>query len=193
VTTDSRDEDLPALHLDKDGAALENLTSLPWQTVVVSEDGFADLGGGVSVREHTDGSVSAANHTGHELKNVIVWAPKMNATWFASVPDGTTVLSTGGKVVFTATGRTSASAGTRVVHSLDVTSLGLPLSGVGEDMTKTWGALSAASGAAVDWWPDDVPVVAGEIIGGEGRSTDTGLRIESDRLFFRVLGEGGAT
>ncbi len=193
VTTDARDEDLPALRLDKDGASLENLTSLPWQTVVVSEDGFTDLAGGVCVREHTDGSVSVANRTGHELKNVIVWAPKMNASWFASVPDGTTVLSTAGKIVFTATGRTSNSAGTRVVHALDMSSLALSLAGASDDMTRTWGALSSAAGTAVDWWPDDVPVVAGEIVGGEGGSTDTGLRIESDRLFFRVLGEGGAT
>jgi hypothetical protein len=193
VTTDSHDEDQPALRLDKDGASLENLTSLPWQTVVVSEDGFTDLGGGVCVREKVDGNVEVANRVGKELHNVIVWAPKMNATWFASIPNGTTVLSSSGKIIFTASGRVGASAGTRVVHAIDTPSFSLSLGKVSDDMSKTWGALAAASGSAVDWWPDDVPVVAGEIEGGEGSANDTGLRIESDRLFFRVVGEGGAT
>ncbi|HEY8038548.1 MAG TPA: hypothetical protein VIF15_02090, partial [Polyangiaceae bacterium] len=64
LATDSRDQGDAVLRLDKDGASLENLTSLPWQTVVVSEDGFTDLGGGIAVREKTDGSVVVSNHTG---------------------------------------------------------------------------------------------------------------------------------
>jgi hypothetical protein len=32
----------------------------------------------------------------------------------------------------------------------------------------------------------------GEIVGGEGVHADAGLRVESDRLLFRVVGEGGA-
>jgi hypothetical protein len=53
--------------------------------------------------------------------------------------------------------------------------------------------MASAGGTAVDWFPDDVPVVLGEIEGGEGAKSDTGLRVESDRLLFRVVGEGGAT
>jgi hypothetical protein len=35
-------------------------------------------------------------------------------------------------------------------------------------------------------------VVQGEIVGGEGVHSDAGLRVESDRLLFRIVGEGGA-
>ena len=59
-------------------------------------------------------------------------------------------------------------------------------------MAGTWGALAAAAAASVDWWPDDVPAVLAEVEGGDGATSDTGLRIESSRLLIRVLGQGGA-
>jgi hypothetical protein len=193
VTTDSRDHGSPVLRLDKGGASLEELTSLPWQTVVVGEDGFTDLAGGVSVREKKDGSVVVANRTGHALRNVVVWAPKSDATWFASIADGETILSTSGRTLFTPTARRVSTAGTRTVHELDTSRFTTVLGKAAEDMTTQWSALSLAAGSATDWWPDDVPVVLGEIRGGEGATTDGGLRVESDVLLFRVVGEGGAT
>ncbi|HEX3344073.1 MAG TPA: hypothetical protein VHS09_05840, partial [Polyangiaceae bacterium] len=120
VTTDTRSQGNPVLRLDKDGASLEDLTSLPWQTVVVSEDGFTELGSGIAVREKSDGSVVVANHTGRELKNVIVWAPKMDARFFATVAAGDTVLSSGGRALFDAASRRSVTAGTRAVHPIDL-------------------------------------------------------------------------
>jgi hypothetical protein len=192
LTTDSHDRDAPVLRLDKDGASLENLTSLPWQTVVVGEDGYTELGAGLAVREKGDGSVVVANHTGRELRNVVVWAPKTDASWFASVPAGDTVLSTSGRTLFTPSARRVGSTGTRVVHDLD-TSRFTTLGHAADDMTAQWSALAEAAGSATDWWPDDVPVVIGEVRGGEGTTTDAGLRVENDVLLFRVVGEGGAT
>jgi hypothetical protein len=193
VTTDSHDHGSPVLRLDKDGASLEELTSLPWQTVVVSEDGFADLGKGIAVRENGDGSVVVANRTGRELRNVVVWAPKSDASWFASIGDGETVLSTSGRTLFVPSARRSTTAGTRPVHELDTSRFVTVLGHAGEDMATQWSALSSAAGSATDWWPDDVPVVLGEIRGGEGVKADGGLRVETDALLFRVVGEGGAT
>jgi hypothetical protein len=193
VTTDSRDRDAPVLRLEKDGASLENLTSLPWQTVVVGEDGFTELAGGIAVREKSDGSVVVANHTGKELRDVVIWAPKTDASWFQSIPDGQTVLSTSGRTLFAPSSRRVGSSGTRMVHELDTSRFATVLGHAAEDMTTQWSALSAAAGSATDWWPDDVPVVLGEIHGGEGAKTDGGLRVEHDVLLFRVVGEGGAT
>jgi hypothetical protein len=193
VTTDSRDHGSPVLRLDKGGASLEELTSLPWQTVVVGEDGFTDLAGGVAVREKSDGSVVVANHTGHELTNVVVWAPKSDATWFASIADGETILSSSGRTMFIPTARRSTMVGSRTVHDLDVSRFSTVLGHAAEDMTAHWSAVSAAAGSATDWWPDEIPVVLGEIRGGEGVKSDGGLRVESDVLLFRVVGEGGAT
>ncbi|HEY1697565.1 MAG TPA: hypothetical protein VGG39_35635 [Polyangiaceae bacterium] len=193
VSADSRSQGSPVLRLDKDGAMLEDLTSLPWQTVVVSEDGFTELGGGIAVREKSDGSVVVANHTGRELQNVVVWAPKSDANWFASVPDGQTILSTSGKTVFAPSARHSRTAGTRTVHELDSSRFPAALGHAGDEMAPLWGAMTAAAGPSPDWWPDDVPVVMGEIRGGEAVTSDAGLRMEHDVLLFRVVGEGGAT
>ncbi len=192
LVTDSHEQREPVLRLEKEGASLEGFTSLPWQTVVVSEDGFADVGKGLSVRSRPDGSVSVTNHTGRTLKDVIVWAPSTDASWFASLDDGATVLSSGGRTLFSPTARVAVTAGVRTVHSLDTSRFRAVL-GVdpSQDMTAAWSAIAAAAGSSVDFWPDDVPVVMGEIVGGEGAHADSGLRVESDRLLFRVVGEGG--
>jgi hypothetical protein len=52
--------------------------------------------------------------------------------------------------------------------------------------------MEAAAGEAVDWWPDDVPVVMGEMIGEGSARSDSGLVLESDRVLFRIVGKGGA-
>ncbi|HEX8795291.1 MAG TPA: hypothetical protein VF765_30290 [Polyangiaceae bacterium] len=193
LSTDSQDTGQSVLRLDKDGLSLENLTSLPWQTVVVSEDGATQLGNGIAVRQKSDGSVVVANHTGHTLRNVVVWAPQTDASWFASIDDGTTILSTAGRTLFVPSAREERTAGTRTVHPWESARLRTVLAGKDADDMAPWNALVAGGGPSVDFWPDDVPVVIGEIVGGEGATNDAGLRIESDRLFFRVVGEGGAT
>jgi hypothetical protein len=193
LSTDSQDTGQAVLRLDKDGASLENLTSLPWQTVVVSEDGATQLGGGIAVREKSDGSVVVANHTGHAIRNVVVWAPQTDASWFASIDDGATVISTAGRTLFVPTAREEHTAGTRTVHPWDLGRVRSVLASKVADDMGPWSALVGGGGPSVDFWPDDVPVVIGEIAGGEGATSDAGLRIESDRLFFRIVGEGGAT
>jgi hypothetical protein len=193
LTGDSSDRGRPVLHIDQDGPSLDKLTSLPWQTLVVGEEGFVELAGGVGLREQGDGSVAASNHTGKELRNVIVWAPKADATWFATIPDGATVVSTSGRTLFTRAARRVGSAGTRVVHELGASNFWSAPGRAGEAMVAQWSALAAASGSDTDWWPDDVPVALGEVRGGEGAKVDGGLRVESDVLMFRVVGEGGAT
>ena len=161
--------------------------------MVVSEDGFADLGAGITVRSRPDGSVVVTNHTGRKLKDVVVWAPQTDASWFASIDAGATVVSTSGRTLFPPAGRLTVSAGTRSVHELDASRFRSTLGAdAADEMTTAWAALAAAAGNSVDFWPDDIPVVMGEIVGGEGVHADAGLRVESDRLMFRVVGEGGA-
>lgn len=193
LANDSPDKRAPVLAIDKEGTTLEELSSLPWQTVVVSEDGFADIGAGIAVHTRPDGSVAVTNRTGRKLVDVVVWAPSTDASWFASVDPGATIVSTAGRTLFQPATRLSTTAGTRSVHQLDTARFHQVLGGApAEEMTSAWSALSAAAGSAVDWWPDDAPVVIGELSGGDGVRSDTGLRVESDRMMFRVVGEGGA-
>jgi len=43
----------------------------------------------------------------------------------------------------------------------------------------------------VDFWPEDVPVLVGQMDGGEGKLTDSGFPLEADRALLRVVGVGG--
>ena len=46
-------------------------------------------------------------------------------------------------------------------------------------------------GSELENIPDDVPTLIAQIDGGEGKSQDSGLRLESDRMLVRVVGFGG--
>ncbi len=188
---DSRSHENAVLRVDRNGAALENLTSLPWQTVVVREDGFTDWKGAISVIGNADTTVDVVNHTGRKLVDVLVWAPGRDLVWFASLEDGGRVRSSAGKHVLGASGRRRSTAGTRSVHPLQAHDLGLAITGKYNDkVAATWGTFEAAAGESVDWWPDDTPVVMGEML-VEKAGSDSGLSLENDRVMFRVVGTGG--
>ena len=52
-------------------------------------------------------------------------------------------------------------------------------------------ALEYASPRNVEFWPPDVPVLIGQLDGGEGKQTDSGFPLEADRTLLRVVGTGG--
>jgi hypothetical protein len=43
----------------------------------------------------------------------------------------------------------------------------------------------------VEYWPADVPVLAAQLDGGEGKQADSGFPLEVDRALLRVVGTGG--
>ena len=194
VATDSREHGDAEMSLDRDGARLENLTALPWQTVVVEEDGMFDLPkGGVSILPASDGSVDVVNHTGRGLSHVAVWVPRQGVYYFPTLGDGATLHSGTGKLVIAAPLVSTTTAGTMTVHLLDTAAFtsALPSSDVAW-ITERWAPLSQAAGYAVDWFPSDAATVMAEITGGEGVHSDAGLAVERDVLLLRVVGEGGA-
>jgi hypothetical protein len=194
VATESREHGDAEMSLERDGARLENLTALPWQTVVVAEDGMFDLPrGGVSILPAPDGSVDVANHTGRALSHVVVWVPRQGIYYFAALRDGATIHAATGKLVIGASSVSATTAGSLGVHALDAsvfTSV-LPSSDV-TWMTEKWAPLSQAAGYGVDWFPSDAATVMAEVDGGEGAHSDAGLAVERDVLLLRVVGEGGA-
>ncbi len=179
------------LRIDRNGAAIEGLTSLPWQTVVVVEDGAFELGGGVAILPTPDGSADVVNRTGRRLRDVFVYLPGKALTYFPDLPDGGRVHASSGLPASAAHTRRTVSAGSRAVHPLDVADLISSFDKARSSLLVTWQPLEAAAGDQVDWWPDDAPVVLAELIGGEGRTNDSGLSIESDRTLVRIVGAGG--
>jgi hypothetical protein len=192
ATGDSRSHENAILRVDRDGAALENLTSLPWQTVVVREDGFSDWKGAVSVVKNADGSIDVTNRTGNKLIDVLVWTPGIDVRWFASLEEGAHVRSTAGRFALSSSSRRHATSGTRTVHPLQAHDLGYAVTMKYNDrLAQAWTPFENAAGEAVDWWPDDVPVVVAEMVGSEKARQDSGLGLESDRVLVRVVGYGG--
>jgi hypothetical protein len=193
ATTDSIVHDLSALRLDRNGVTLENISSLPWQTVVVREDGFADLKGGISVIPTSDGSVDVVNHTGAALKDVLVYAPKEGVHYFGTVKDGEKIHGADGRSVMSAVTRPTSTAGSVTVHPFGSSVLAAGLGGpAADELVRVWQPLESATGDSVDWWPDTTPAVIGEMEGGEHTLRDSGLVVEHDRLLFRIVGRGGA-
>ncbi|WP_437575806.1 hypothetical protein [Sorangium sp. So ce887] len=187
------------LVVDRDGARLTKVAALPWQTVIVREDGAAPLGDGIAIVAEPSGEVVVSNRSGRDLRGGVLWLPEGAARYFARIQNGEKVSSRAGvDLAARAEGqRWLAHAGFgRRVGGIDIHDLGgsllVPLlepdaPGLG----AAWLAIEEAAGTAVDWFPAGVPVLFGQLDGGEGRASDSGLRIESDRVLVRIVGLGG--
>jgi hypothetical protein len=189
TSTDARTQ-AGTLRVERDGTTLTDLTSLPWETVVVREDGMMDLRGGVVVRAATGGNVVVENHSGHVLKDVLVHAPKTTeVTYFATIDDGETVDLPRGRRV-TGIGGSSAGFGTYSVHELGAESVQYALTGrEGKRFSEAWAPIEAAAGAGIDWWPEDAPALVAEVAGMPKAAQDAGLLLESERVLVHVVGE----
>ncbi len=193
MSSDSAMDDAAVLRVDRNGLSLENIRSLPWQTLVVREHGFTDLKGPVVVKTSKSGGLDVTNKTGSTLLDALVYAPGDGVYYFEKIKSGETVSSGSGKLVLSAVSRRGVGAGAMTVHPFDPS--GLMSSGVAKKdldrLQKEWTPFTSSAGEAVDWWPDDKPVVMGELEGGEKVKSDTGLSVEMDRMMVRIVGTGG--
>jgi hypothetical protein len=180
------DEVTRDLLVDRDGLRLERLREKPWQVQVVREDGFVNLGAGVSLVQGPNGELSIKNRCARDLLAVIVNAPGQGMSYFPKLSDGDTVSLRQGRSLG------PAPAGTRFgTRPLSVGSFHDQVEERAKGAGAAWEALESFTGSDVDWWPEDVPVLIAELDGGEGRSQDSGLRLDLDRVFVRVVGYGG--
>lgn len=174
------------LVVDRDGPHLTGLRGRPWEVVVVEEDGFMNLGGGVSLLRAADGSVTIKNRLGRDLVGAVLMpGGSRSARFFIRIKDGEAVSESTGQVVAV----TRASAAARGGFGLDMATDRLDSCSKG--LASAWDAIESATTRTVDFWPDDVPVLLGQLDGGEGKQTDSGFPLEADRTLLRVLGEGG--
>jgi hypothetical protein len=183
------------LRFDRNGVTLGELTSLPWQTVVVREDSFVDLQAGVTVWPAPDGSVTIVNRSGRVLKDVLVHVPGSDLAYITTIADGESAKSSDGRALVASASsppRRTIAAGALQAHPLGARDIQALMGGRdGERVGNAWEPLENAAGDAIDWWPEGVPVVVGEIVGMPKAQKDAGLALESDRVMFRVVGTGG--
>lgn len=174
------------LLVDRDGLRLERLREKPWQVQVVREDGFTNLGAGVSLLRAADGELTIKNRCARDLLGVIVKAPGQDFIYFPKLNDGQTVSLRQGRSIGPAPSPTPS--GTR---PLSASSFHDQVEERAKGVGAAWEALESLTGSDADWWPDDVPVLIAELEGGEGRTQDSGLRLDLDRVLVRVVGYGG--
>ncbi|WP_437598170.1 hypothetical protein WMF28_36335 [Sorangium sp. So ce590] len=187
------------LVVDRDGARLTEVAALPWQTVIVREDGAAPLGDGIAIVAEPSGELVVSNRSGRDLRGGVLWLPEGAARYFARIRDGEKVSSRAGvDLAARAEGQrwlAHAGFGRRVggidIHDLGGSLLVALLEPDAPGLGAAWLAIEEAAGTAVDWFPAGVPVLLGQLDGGEGRASDSGLRIESDRVLVRIVGLGG--
>lgn len=182
-----------SLVADRDGVQLVDLSTMPWETLIVREDGFASMGAGVSVLLDAGDEVTITNRMARDLRAVLAIVPakvrggSRTVYFFPRIRDGESKRASEGKVVSFAPWR---SGGTRLSES-DLSPIRRELESESTGLVAAWSALGTVSTRNVDWWPEDVPIILAQVDGGEGNSGDSGLRLDSDRVLLRVAGYGG--
>ncbi len=172
------------LVVDRDGPRLERFRAKPWQTVLVREDGFVDLGAGVSLVE-TGSDVVVTNRLGRHLVGVLVRRGDGRTFHFPRLDDGQTVTATSGTLV------PGVGMPTGVGVLLDASAFSDLLNQDEAGLGATWAALESYAFGETDWWPSDTPALIGQVVGGAGLTTDSGYALVQDRLLVRVVGIGG--
>lgn len=174
------------LVVDRDGARLSNLRGRPWEVVVVEEDGFMNLAGGVSLLRGTDGGVNIKNRLGRDLVGVVLMpGGTRDGRFFIRIKDGEEVSeSTGQRLAMSRSGALGRSG-------LELGPAKERLESCSKGLSLAWDAIESATTRNIDFWPVDVPVLLGQLDGGEGKLTDSGFPLEADRTLLRVIGVGG--
>jgi hypothetical protein len=178
------------LLVGRDGSLLEQLQATPWQPMVVREDGFIALEGGVNVVPAPGGDIAISNRLARDLLGVVVKPPDKAAVLLKRLSSGQTVLASQGHTPASPIG-VAKRKGWVGLHGLGAKGFAEELDRLADGLGASWRAFEALA-PDVDWWPNDVPVLIAEIDGGEGYETDAGLRVESERVLLRVIGWGGA-
>ena len=174
------------LVVDRDGARLTNLRGRPWEVVVVEEDGFIGLGGGVSLLRSVDGSIGIKNRLGRDLIGVVLMpGGSSRARFFIRIKDGEAVAEAAGQPL------SISRSGSLGRSALNLEPAKDRLESCSKGLSLAWDAIEAATTRNIDFWPADVPVLLGQLDGGEGKLSDSGFPLEADRTLVRVVGLGG--
>jgi hypothetical protein len=175
------------LVVDRDGAHVDRLRTRPWATTVLRDDGFASLAGGISIVENEQGDVVVRNRAARDLVAVLIKLPGGNIFAFPRLADGKSVRAKDGEALSSSIGAMPMYSR---VHPLAAQLLAPTVDKYAEGLGSALAALEAQA-PNTDFWPDDVPILLAQLDGGEGRTEDSGMLLERDRVIVRVVGFGG--
>ncbi|HYQ14683.1 MAG TPA: hypothetical protein VEQ58_02965, partial [Polyangiaceae bacterium] len=133
-----------------------------------------------------NGAITIKNRLGRDLVGVLLVPPgSRSPRFFIRIKDGEAVTEDVGQSV--AIGRGSSLS----ISSLNLSLVRTQLDSCSKGLGSAWDAIEGATTRNIDFWPDDVPVLLGQLDGGEGKQTDSGFPLEADRTLLRVVGLGG--
>lgn len=178
-----------SLVLGRDTAELVDLHGRPWETVLVREDGMTDLRGSVQfVGAGTE--LSVENTLPRDLIAVVAHAPGGDLRYFSRLRRGQRVRLDAGKPLPIPPSVVPAPLAPALPtpHRLDSYRFAALTDADVKGSSETWSAIEFAGREATDYWPDDRPVLIGELEGGDGVMDDSGLAVDYDRVLVRVVG-----
>jgi hypothetical protein len=167
------------------GTRLERVTSKAWKTLLLREEGIVDLGSGIALTLD-QGTLTVSNRSNRDLLGVVVRAADGQTYFYDVIHDGERLAMADSNAVQVIGAPARAVHFPLLIHNFD-----WRMDELSPGLAVAWRALEALRPGEVDWWPPDVPVLLGQLSGGEGRATDSGYPIESDRVLLRVVGYGG--
>jgi hypothetical protein len=178
-----------AVLLGRDTAELVDLHGRPWETVLVREDGMLDLKGSVRFVGQGEG-LAVQNDLPRDLVAVIAHAPDGDLRYFARIHKGERLRMDRGKALSIPPTVVPAplAPGLATPHRLDSYRFASLADADVSGTSAAWSAVEDAARDETDFWPDDRPVLIGELEGGDGETRDSGLSMDYDRILVRVLG-----
>ena len=183
-----------SLVMEQGKARLQDLRGRPWETILVREDGFEDLGGSIALKP-VGRDFRLTNGTKRALVAVIARAANGDLISFARIAPGASVLGSKGDVFASMPPKAPAVAVPGSSPSLIEEPQRLEAyrfteraNSLSSGAGAAWEALEYAAADNVDWWPER-PVALAEIEGGSGAQQDSELRVDKDRRLVRVIGE----
>ena len=168
--------------VDRNGMRLEQLRTKSWQPVLVREDGFSGLGGGIALVP-TGGDVTIVNRTGRDLVGVVVNRPDGAIFLIDRIPLASSAAASSGRKLAASVWSAREALPSGAEETLD---------DIEPDLGAAWQALDDYCSHGTEWWPAAAPVLIAQLAGGAGKTVDSGVELTHDRLLVRVVGWGGA-
>jgi hypothetical protein len=174
------------VHAERDGFRIDGFDAQPWQTVVVREDGFIELGHGIALVA-SGSDILIKNRSGKPLAAVVVRRPDGRMFLHRRIEDQASVLASEGEALRGISSPSTPGVPTALGLSTFESKIDRIAPGLG-DALESWSALTESA----DFWPNATPVLVAQWVGGEGELSDSGYTLDADRVVLRVVGFGGA-
>lgn len=186
--------DVPrTLVVDQRGARLEDLQGRPWETVLVREDGFTDLGGTVTFRrEGADTEIT--NGLRKDLVAVVAKDAGGDLRFFPRIAAGRTARVSAGDPLGAAAASPPAVSLPRRMrpvmasHRFEAYRLQARADAAASGAGAAYVAIEALAADDADFWPDDAPSLVATVEGGDGMASDAGLAVDTNWMILRVVG-----